>query len=534
MVLETGDSMRPIMLAAAAFLSIAAPQAAQAAWLEASSDHFVIYADDSERAVGQFADRLERYHSALALLTGSSAAVPSPSNRVTVFVVSDVSAVKRLFGEGGRYVGGFYIPRAGGSVAFVPRRTDLFGDGNGAMTTLLHEYAHHFLISSNSQPLPRWIVEGSAEFFSSTSFANDGSMKVGRAAVHRAYDLFNARDVQAADLLDSSKYDKRKNKGYDAFYGKSWLMYHYLTFEASRQGQLQTYVTLIAKGKPWRTAALEAFGDFEKLEMELDSYLLRPRMNVLSLSASRIPPAKVSIRRMGPGETAMMPIRLRSDRGVDRESAQAVLAQARPIAARFPNDASVLASLAEAEYDAGNDKEAIAAADAALTIDPGKTEAYVQKGFALFRMAASADDRPAAYKRAMMPFIKLNRIENDHPMPLIYFYRSQVGSGEKPTELALSGLQRASDLAPFDSGLRINLATALLKQGKKEQARDALTPVAFDPHGGGMSSGARALLTRLDNDPSWNGEDADAVLVRAAKEPDDAAVPEAEDKTVRP
>ena len=66
----------------------------------------------------------------------------------------------------------------------------------------------------------------------------------------------------------------------------------------------------------------------------------------------------------------MMPVIIRSRRGVDDEGAKAVLTDARAIASRFPKDPAVLSALAEAEHDAGNDKEAIAAADAALADDP--------------------------------------------------------------------------------------------------------------------------------------------------------------------
>src|SRR6185436_16487574 len=96
-----------------------APAAARADWLEASSAHFVVYANDSEHDVREFSEQLERFHAAMEVVTGLEAVVPSPSNRVTVFMVRNQREIERLVGR--RNVGGFYIPRAGGSVAFVPR-----------------------------------------------------------------------------------------------------------------------------------------------------------------------------------------------------------------------------------------------------------------------------------------------------------------------------------------------------------------------------------------------------------------------------
>src|SRR5687768_1437546 len=100
-----------------ALAALLAADAARADWLEASSPHFVVYADDSERDIRRFSEQLERYHDAMTVVTGQTLPPPSPSNRVTVFVVKSEREIQRLAGS--RVIAGFYIPRAGGSVAFV-------------------------------------------------------------------------------------------------------------------------------------------------------------------------------------------------------------------------------------------------------------------------------------------------------------------------------------------------------------------------------------------------------------------------------
>jgi tetratricopeptide (TPR) repeat protein len=504
--------MRSIMLAGLLVL-LAWHGEARAEWLEVSSDHFVILADDSERDARRFSEQLERYHSGMALLLDRAVETPSPSNRVTVYVVRNDTMVRKIYGGANKYIGGFYVPRAGGSLAVVPKIDAGNGAADFSMIVLLHEYAHHFLISSSSMSLPRWLSEGAAEFFASSSFSAKGSMMLGRAANHRAGELFYGQDVKAADLLDPTEYDKRPKRDYDAFYGKSWLLYHYLTFEKSRQGQLDRYVGLLKEGKGQREAALSAFGDFGQLEKDLDRYLARRSMMALDLPADQLRVGEIRVRRLTAGEVAIMPVRLRSSRGVtSTEQADALLAEAREVAARYPADASVLAALAETEFDAGNDKEAIAAADAALAIDLAQSNAYVQKGYALFRMAADADDPAAAFQAARKPFVALNRREPDHPLPLIYFYRSYVDAGQTPTPLAVTGLVRASQLAPFDLGLRMTLAQTLLRLDRREEARVALQPVAFSPHGGGLAEVARKLLARMESEPTWKGDGVEAML----------------------
>jgi Flp pilus assembly protein TadD len=221
---------------------------------------------------------------------------------------------------------------------------------------------------------------------------------------------------------------------------------------------------------------------------------------------------------------AMMDVLLQSRRGVTREKALALLPEARAVAARFPEDAGVLAALAEAEYDAGNDAEAIAAADGAIARDPAELNAYVQKGYALFRLARGADDREAAFTAAMQPFEALNAIEADHPLPLIYYYRSFAESGRAPDDKARAALSRASELAPFDQDLRFNLAMMHIAERANSQARIALAPLAADPHGSGQSQRAKALMALLEQTP--DGTRIDAAALKALLQAPEAAAGE--------
>jgi tetratricopeptide (TPR) repeat protein len=485
--------MRYLLILLAALLL---PSAAQAEWFEASSAHFVVYADDSERDVQKFSEQLERFHAAMEIVTGLEVQAPSPSNRVTVFVVRSYQQFGRLTGN--RYIGGFYSPRAGSSAAFVPRIEVRTGQPDFSMIALLHEYAHHFLLSNSSFPSPRWFGEGGAEFFASTEFYADGGLGIGMPAQHRGPELLMAHNVRAEDLVDSA-YRWRPSSN-NSFYGKSWLLYHYLVFNPERRGQLRGYLAALAGGKSSLEAAQATFGDLGQLERDLQKYLDQRTMLSMRFRADQLEIAPITVRRLSAGEAAMMPVRIISKRGVDREEALELLDDAREVAARFPGDAPVLAALAEAEYDAGNDAEAIAAADAALALDPSQVNAYVQKGYALFRRAAEAgaEDKVAAYRAAVEPFVALNKLENDHPLPLIYYFRSFAESGRRPSETAVLGLERAAELAPFDLALRMNLATLQLSEGRVEQARANLLPIAYNPHGDAMAEGARIVIERID------------------------------------
>lgn len=470
---------------------------AQAEWFEASSDHFVIYANDTERDLTRFAEELERYHSAMAFLTQRKLDKPGPSNRVTVYVVGDERDIRQLFGGDNRFVAGFYIPRAGGSVAFVQEIQNQKGYPHFSTIVLLHEYAHHFLISSSRMPMPRWMNEGAAEFFAATTFNDNGSLYVGQVAQHRSNEIAFADPVPLRELFDPELYEKEKGKGYDAFYGKSWLTYHYLTFSSERAGQLGAYQQNILKGMAPIAAAEAAFGDLDVLERELRTYKSK-RLNPRVLGADKLSAGSpVQLRKLTAGEAEILPLQIRSKRGVNKEQAAEILTGARAIAARYPSDAAVLSALAEAEYDAGNDAEAIAAADKALALDPRQVNAYVQKGFAMFRQAQDADNREAAFAAAMQPFEALNAIEADHPLPLFYYYRSFAERGAKVPEDARAALSYAAQLAPFDQQYQINTGMMMIGEGQNSLARAFLAPLAADPHGSPAAKRARRLIAAV-------------------------------------
>lgn len=505
---------------------ISAP--AHAKWHKAESERFVIYSDQSERDVREFAERLERYHVAMTKISTLDPPKPSPSNRVTVYVVGSGRTLRKLYGDKSSNVGGFYIPRAGGSVAFVPNVRVSTRETDFSMIVLLHEYAHHFTIGSTSYPLPRWVSEGSAEFFSSVKFAKDGGLDIGGPANHRVGDLNYAKQLTLRQILDYDRLARNGAPRNNGFYGQAWMLYHYLMFNKERLPQYTAYMQKFMQGTPSLQAAEEAFGDLDQLEKELKSYKRQKRIPALRLVAEALPIGPVSVTELSKGMGEMMDVIITSRRGVTPEKAAELVIDARKISAKYPNDPGVLAALTEAEYDAGNDAETIAAADKAIALDPSQKNAYVQKGYALFRQAADADEAEAAYTLAMKPFEALNALENDHPLPLIYYYRSFVQRGAAPDENARAALERASELAPFDQSLRLNTAIMLIGEGKNSLASQMLAPLAADPHGTSRAARAKQLIDVLAKTPDGTQMDFSLLSTLGASE---IASDEAEDDT---
>jgi tetratricopeptide (TPR) repeat protein len=471
---------------------------ANADWLEISSDHFVIYGDQSERDVKDFAQRLELFHSTMAYLFARPQAKPGPSNRVTIFVVSNAAKVRKVTGAQNRYLIGAYNPGAGSSVAIIPK---IGRDHNGMSgeTVLLHEYAHHFMMATlTSRAFPRWFTEGFAEFFAGVRFREDGSVAVGVPARHRTDELVYAVKLPMRNLLTFDGGARDSTNRYDAFYGQSWMLFHYLQMAPDRKGQLSNYQRQLATGRSTMEAAESAFGDLDQLSQDLDVYMRSYKLSAMVVDGSVLTTGPITMRKLRPGEAAMMPVIIESKAGVTDEEAKSLVPEARKIAARHQNDAAVLAALAEAEFDAGNDDAAIAAADRAIAIDAKNINAHIQKGYALAHKAQTGASPKESWADARKQFIVANGVENDHPIPLIQFYLTYVKQGEKPTKNAIDGLEWAMQLAPFDATLRWFVVQQMISDERYKDAALTLEPLAYSPHQGKHTEAALRLLKEVE------------------------------------
>jgi len=483
-------------LTSAAALCLLVSGDALADWNEASSEHFVIYADESEKEIRKYSDRLERYYWAMSAVLPSKKIKLSPSNRVTIYVVKNERIVRKLYGSGTdtRYLQGFYVPRAGGSLAIIPPIDAAGMNPSDSELVLMHEYAHHFMSENATYLVPRWYGEGFAEYFATTKFEKDGAIGLGLPAQHRAYELFAANDVSIEQLLDTKLYFAHKSKSYDNFYGRSWLLFHYLFTDPERRKQLVDYLNRLNGGEAELAAATAALGDLKALDKALDKYVQQRKWLYIKVPPDLLKVGQITVRTLSEGEAASMPIRIQSKRGVNEKEAAEVVLEARALAQKYPAEPAVLAALAEAEYDVDDDEAAIAAADKALAVAPGNMTALIQKGYALTRIARETKT-DAAWQAARRHFVSVNKIENDHPIPLIYYYRSFLEQGKEPTKAALDGLEWALELAPYDGGVRMMVATRQMQEKRYANAIRTVSPLAHNPHAS-ADNPAIALLTR--------------------------------------
>ncbi|HEX8413723.1 MAG TPA: tetratricopeptide repeat protein [Sphingomicrobium sp.] len=483
--------------------TLLAAQPAAAEWVEATSDHFVVYGDLKPSEAQSFAEQMERIDKLLRTATQSGDTLAERANKVTIYFVPDMSAVQRLYGAGGGDVGGFYRPDAQGSLAVTPKRVNnTIGQYIRPQQILFHEYAHAILISGSKVSYPRWLNEGLAEFFGTTEVKADGSLVLGGLPLIRGFALAEQKQMTAQEMLTA---DQRKLSDADVghLYARSWALVHMLMLNKGRAGQLDAYMRLLGDGVASLDAGKRAFGDLGKLDSDLKVHLRARSFPSLVVPAAKVSGGKATVRTLSRCEAQIMPTRLRSAVGVSEKTAGPVALDARRAAAGCENDAFVQRTLAETEYDAKNYAQSAAASERALAIDPNNIPAMVYRG----RVYAQAKD----WANARRWFIRANKANPDYALPLVLYHDSFTQAGQAPSVSAQNGLLRALVLVPQDSAVRVRVVRAMVASGDMATARAALTTLAFAPHAKPDDPAAKVL--RMIDD----GKDKAAITVEMDK-----------------
>ena len=491
---------------AAAALLLTAASPAQAEWLEAKSENFTVIGDMPESDLRRWSERLEQYHGMLAYLLDAKETVP-----VTVYVLDGLGAVQRA-GGGNRNIAGFYGATAQSANAVVPERFNIdrgIEDFNPRII-LLHEYAHHMLLTGVDQFMPGWAQEGLAEMFATAKFEDDGSIVIGDKNDSRGDAMFGMSRWSVKRMLESDFNPPSRDEAIEK-YSRGWALAHYLWMSGERPNQYAEFINELNRTADPVASGQKVFGDLGRLDRELDRYIRVHRFNLSRFGPDKIgTPGDINVRKLRAGEVAMLDYRLVSTLGVTEEQAKRLIQRARPVAARYPDDHSVQTWLAEMEYDAKNYAEAEAAADRALALDANSLFGLVYKGRVAMQRAIAAGDRTQA-RQARDWFLKANRANPKHALPFQLLYDSYGAMGERAPEGVVNGLYSATTLVPQDTSLRVRAALELLRAGNLAAARQILAPAAFVAEGVGENKPLKLMKAMQET------TDKDVLLAKAAE-----------------
>lgn len=507
---------------------------AHAEWWRAETEHFIIYSEDRKDTTEKFSLELERFDNALRTLQGLPVRPEEPisdANKVTIFRTGTTRDIAYIAGAPGSGVAGFYIPRAGGAVAYTPAREDRRNASSASniqrdsrtdldpVSVLQHEYVHHFMLQTFPATYPDWYVEAFAELNATIALNPDGSFHIGNPPQYRAMQIYQYPDIPLNELFDQNH--KRDYIDRIQFYGYGWLLAHYLSFEPKRQGQLAAYLKALGRGEDGLSAARQVFGDLGDLAKEVRAYKSRARggnFPGFDVKPANYAPPSVELRPLTDAEEAVMGQYMRSRRGVSRKEARDVAGDIQPKAERFADSLFAQLAAAEAFLDARRYAEAHAAADRALALDANSTEALILKGATAIEQGKQGDK--AQFAAARTPLRRAARLDPQDPRPFILYYQSFSKAGETPPADAIAGLESIFELAAADQEYRIMLARQLLIEGNGSEAKNVLAPITYRFHGDQEDNKLRAVVDLIQQ-----GKPAEALarLDQSIKEAEDEA-----------
>lgn len=469
------------------------PAAGHATWREASTPHFLIYSQGSEKSLKQRAERLEAVHY-LMLLADGLTEEPHPY-KVRVYVVPDTKTVQRMMTNPSDQVAGFYQPRTEGSVAFTPETTFDYDQSFSTQVVLFHEYGHHFMLQNFPAAYPAWFIEGRAELISTASFEKPGVITYGKAASHRSgeltYESFSASAMVGA-------VPKEKAGSSEISYGGSWLVAHYLTFSPSRKGQLAKYLQAFNNGASMGDAA-KVFGDPKQFDRDVGAYLRSANFSYRQVPIPATISQNIALRILPDDEATMLPLAMEFTKTMPKDAAKAFTARIATAAAQFPDSAFAQQLLAESQLDIGDVDAALKTTAHLVAIAPQSARAHYFRGAALLAKAeAATEGRGPAVSVARREIVAANKLDPDDPLPLIAYYHSYGAAGMAAPDIAVDGLARAYQIAPQNTGLRLNYVRTLIDRGNKAQAVATLKPLAYSAHGGSLAKIAQRMIDRLE------------------------------------
>lgn len=228
-------------------LFLALIPALEAAWIRVASPKFEIFTDTNERSARRVLTRFEQ--ASRVLSAGPWKHSGESKTRILLFSSEREYALLRPAAN----TPGFY--QSGPERDYIAMLA-----GAEVDRVILHEYTHSVLNHSLA-PLPQWLEEGLAEFYSTLAIgqtrATAGAPIPSHAAALEREKWLTAAQLAAVDRKSPS-YNEADKTG--IFYSESWALTHMLNFGEAYRGKLVNFVDALGSGVSAPHAFERAFG----------------------------------------------------------------------------------------------------------------------------------------------------------------------------------------------------------------------------------------------------------------------------------
>ena len=250
---------------------------AKETWLSVRSKNFLLIGNAGEKEIRKVGVRLEQFRDVFSrIFTRSKANSAIP---ITVIVFKDDNAYKPykpIYQGKPAAVSGYFQPAE--DVNYITLTAE-FREIN-PYAVIFHEYVHA-LTSDNAKPLPPWVSEGIAEYYSSFEVeSNEKKVWLGKAIANHVLYLREQKFLPLQRLFEvthgSPEYNERDRKG--VFYAQSWALVHYLLLGENGKwnAPFRQFVNALASGRPVDESFKQSFQtDYATIEKALREYIGR-------------------------------------------------------------------------------------------------------------------------------------------------------------------------------------------------------------------------------------------------------------------
>lgn len=465
-----------ILLIAASVPAWAAPE-----WRRLESGRWELYTDAGEKTGSAVLRQLLEMESAFGTV-----AVPLPESARSIRVVLLKNSRDFAPFRGGENTAGLYQSGAERDYILL-----LDAKGDETLRAARHEFVH-LAMNHTRAPLPLWLEEGLAEYFSTLERKKE-KVVVGRAIAVRLEALATADWIEALSLLsmrsDSALLGEARRAS--LFYAQSWALTHLLMRGAGARQRIEEFGSLLRSGVEQTMAFQRAFGRTP------DEALREARMSV---SSTLLPTQEVTLGAV-PEISAFQP-RAATEIEGRLVRAEALLASGRGAAAealyqeaaqRWPDDPGVLTGLGTLALRRG---------------DPGAARGFLERALATASPGAATYFEYAMLIRESggpeaLVVDSLTKAVQRNPSlaEAWYLLGASMLRQTRPAE-AIEPFQRAAAILPRQSMFWEALGRAYLDNAQKEQARDAAQRAVWTARTPEQIAMAQGLTREIEATPA--------------------------------
>jgi tetratricopeptide (TPR) repeat protein len=326
-----------------------------------------------------------RFRNALALLF-PDARVTSPVP-TSVVVFRDQATFRRFAPRDSRgrpmvNVGGYFSRQPDANFIVMPSA----GRGEYSLQTIFHEYTHYVVSRNVRGPIPGWLNEGLAEFYSTFRGDFRGRTLIGSAPPSRVRAIRDSTWVPLRDIVSPRDLQAmwRWDRQIALYYAESWALVHYIIVDRTHPvaNPIATYLTSFRRTGNHDSAFMEAFGvDVGGMDKELREYVRRHTFPAILFDVQAVRDVPDEALAMLEADVDALEGRLLLQVG-DHAEAERELAA---VAQRYPAHAAAQISLARLRLAQDREDDAITALQDLVAASPEDAGARYYLGTALNR-----------------------------------------------------------------------------------------------------------------------------------------------------